>query len=52
MSNDVFLELWVADEIPACDVGMILLKGVYDTEDRAVFWNILRIYAGGVSHST
>jgi hypothetical protein len=52
MHNDAFLDLWSTDEIPACETGMKLLRVVYDSEDQAVFWNTLRLYAGGVSRSS
>jgi hypothetical protein len=31
---------------------MKLLRVVYDNEDQAVFWDTLRLYAGGVSHTS
>jgi hypothetical protein len=52
MHNDAFLDLWSTDEIPACDIGMKLLKVAYDNEDQVVFWDALRLYAGGVSSSS
>ena len=52
MNHDAFLDLWITDELPACDVGMRLLEVVYEREDATVFWNTLRLYAGGVSRSS
>jgi hypothetical protein len=45
MDNDAFLDLWSLDELPACEAGMKLLKGVFDSEEQPVFWNTLRLYA-------
>jgi len=52
MDNDEFLDLWSLDELPACEAGMKLLKVVYESEEQAVFWNTLRLYAGGVSRTS
>jgi hypothetical protein len=51
-NDDALLDLWSLDELPACEAGMKLLKVVYDSEEQPVFWNTLRLYAGGVSRTS
>jgi hypothetical protein len=51
VDDDAFLDLWSLDELPACEAGIKLLKVVFDGEEQPVFWNTLRLYAGGVSHT-
>jgi hypothetical protein len=47
LDYESFVNQWNLDTIPACNVGMLLLRNVFDSFDSETFWDTLKRYENG-----
>jgi hypothetical protein len=49
LDYESFLNQWGLDDIPACNIGMLLLKNVSDNFESKTFWDTLKRYENSQS---